>query len=82
MKRWYYTFFINYNRISVYESADYGGVGGYETEAEARKAANSFIDSEIQKILSKIEEHSKNVAGYSNDLKLVLQSKEDLNEIS
>lgn len=82
MKRWYYTFFVNHNRISVYEYADYGGVGGYETEAEAKKAANSFIDSEISdthKALNKYLDYAKSEA---NKLEKILKAKEELNEIS
>lgn len=47
MKRWFFTHHINYNTVSIFETAEYGPNQGYLTKNEAVIAAIESISRDI-----------------------------------
>ena len=50
MSRWYYTYHIHIGSVSVFETAEYGGRGGYASKEDAVSAARSMLVRDQQKL--------------------------------
>jgi hypothetical protein len=43
MNKWYYTWHMNVGSLSIFETSEYEGRGGYDTKEDAEKAAKAML---------------------------------------
>lgn len=76
--KWYFTFHMHLDSISIYQTSEYDGRGGYDNEEEATAAAIDFLDKKITASLDTIQSLSDKMAITTNSLSKILEAKDKL----
>ena len=82
MKKWYYSFAINYAwSPSIFETAEYSGKGGYDTKEEAKDVARRSVDERIEQLTKELADATAKVTSLSNRLTDQIDSRNKLDAL-
>ena len=59
IKRWFYTHYLNYDKVEVWQTDHYSPDQGYETERQATEAAISSLHEKLDSLRSTISHSSQ-----------------------
>ena len=78
--KWYFTFNMHLNLINIYQTSEYDGRGGYDTEECATAAAIDFLEKEITVYSETMLSLSNKMLMTTNSLSKLLDEKNKLCE--